>query len=157
MFADADDYYLPGWDQTIRDCLLGKGTDSKLLVFAVKTSNGLDTFCCPVDEPFSGPDFQVPASKIQRSMIDNSLSGMKDNAGDFEWNSSWARLYKRSVLNNLIKVSNGSAFVPNLRFSEDGLLLSLSEYAWQLLGSVYRQVDLLLGFRYVFNSCNDER
>jgi len=82
---------------------------------------------------------------------------MKDNAGDFEWNSCWARLYKRSVLDNLIKVSNGSAFVPNLRFSGDGLLLSLSEYAWQLLGSVYRQVDLLLGFRYVFNSCNDER
>ena len=121
MLADADDYYLPDWNQAIRDCLLGKGFDSKLLVFAVKTSNGLDTFCCPVDEPFSGPDFQVPASKIRKSMIDNSLSGMKDNAGDFEWNSCWARLYKRSVLNNLIKVSNGSAFVPNLRFSEDGL------------------------------------
>lgn len=55
-------------------------------------------------------------------MIDDSLSGMKDNAGDFEWNSCWARLYKRSVLKNLIKASNGSAFVPNLRFSEDGLL-----------------------------------
>lgn len=101
MLEDADDYYLPGWDQAIRDCLLGKGADSKLLVFAAKTSNGLDTFCRPVDEPFSGPNFQVPASKIWKSMIDNSLSGMKDNTGDFEWNSCWARLYKRSMLNNL--------------------------------------------------------
>lgn len=122
MFADADDYHLPNWEITVREALVQNGVSCDLCIFAVEKSDGLDSFCRPFDQSYLKDNAYIAPLRIRSAMFNNTVSTILPNAGDFEWNACWARLYKREILNKVISENNGFAFVPGLRFSEDRLL-----------------------------------
>lgn len=118
MFADSDDYLTEGWVPAVRKALK---LDRGLTVFSMVRSDGLDSFGrTPVDSRKYDP-VDVAASAVFESLVDGTFRSMLSASGSFEWNSCWGRLYRKSIVEEVVGVTDGKPFPEGVKFSEDRL------------------------------------
>lgn len=118
MFADADDYLLDSWQDKVRAALASGGD---LSIFSMVRSYGVDVHGDKAGASRDLPAVELGAAVVYRALVDGSCGATVPSAGSFEWNSCWARLYRRSVVERVVAANGGNAFPVGLRFSEDRL------------------------------------
>ena len=119
MFADADDYLLPGWPDFVR---AASGLACDLVIFGMLRS--IDSMGARDAESFASRKprrVEVSAAALRRSLIEGSCEALVPKSGLFEWNACWGRIYRNECVARVMRRANGKAFPEGLKFSEDRL------------------------------------
>lgn len=122
MFVDADDYLLPGWNESVREALLQQGNSVDLFIFSMRRSDQGDLGVSASSSASQRPSVRMPASMLKDVMVEGDL-GKLESSGlrGFEWNACWARLFRRDLVLKAATAHGGAPFPCRLRFSEDRL------------------------------------
>lgn len=118
MFADSDDYYLESWSEEI--CMaIERGND--LSIFGMRRSDRPDGFEGATKVFPAGLSVEISAGVMRKALITGSVKNKVEHAECFEWNACWARLYRKSIIEEVASANGGDAFPAGLKFSEDCL------------------------------------
>lgn len=126
MFLDSDDYLLPGSEDVIARTLGGSGA-ADLLVFGMVIVGDRRLFTAEVPDADSAMrnhgSYAIKADRLAASMIDGTWHDVIPHASNFEIDTCWARLYRRSMLVGLATSLPPSwgPFPLGVKFSEDRL------------------------------------
>lgn len=125
MFLDSDDYLLPKAEDVLISSLETHG-DATLLVFGMITSGDrrvLTAFPDPETVLENHGGVTVSARDLAATMIDGTWPDLVPNPGNYEIDTCWARLYRRSRLMELgsLLSDDWNPFPVGVRFSEDRL------------------------------------
>ena len=125
FFMDSDDYLLADSLSTL--LVRARLSESPLVIFGVKRSDGLDQFgqCSKWGGDAGVADLSVfiPADEFAEAMIENERKEFVDGRWRYESNSCWSRLYMRELMQAVAnRTASFKPFPVGLKFSEDRLL-----------------------------------
>lgn len=118
MFLDADDYLLPGWALSVGKAL---NESCDLIVFASRRSDGLGSLGLPIrrDNNLVSDLKNVRFAELTDAIVNGTEKSLVTEAGCFEWNACWSRLYRGCIVRAMAGKDGNGAFPLGVTFSED--------------------------------------